>query len=158
MRLLSTLAVVCTLAACSLERTDRPPATRTGGPTAEGPLLGLRSAIFRVADLTAATAWYSEVLGYAPYFDEPYYVGFDVGGFELGLDPDTAAVRPGAGGAVVYWGVVDADGVLARLTELGADVVEPVTDVGGGVRSAVVRDPFGNLFGILENPHFVARR
>jgi hypothetical protein len=26
--------------------------------------------------------------------------------------------------------------------------------VGGGIKVASVQDPFGNLFGIIENPHF----
>ena len=61
--------------------------------------LGLRTAIYPVTDLAKARSWYSAVLGVAPYFDEPFYVGFNVGGFELGLDPDTAANPPGAWGA-----------------------------------------------------------
>jgi predicted enzyme related to lactoylglutathione lyase len=122
------------------------------------PLLGLRSNIHHVADLDAAKRWYAELLGVQPYFDEPFYVGFDVGGYELGLNPDTAQVQPGAGGSIVYWGVTDADEVLARLLVLGATAVEPVTDVGGGIRHAIVRDPFDNLFGIIENPHFTGGR
>lgn len=117
-------------------------------------LLGLRSGIYHVTDLDAAKRWYAELLGVQPYFDEPFYVGFDVGGYELGLNPDTSKVKPGAGGALVYWGVQDADKACARLLELGAAEVEPVTDVGGGIRHAIVLDPFGNLFGVMENPHF----
>jgi hypothetical protein len=33
-------------------------------------------------------------------------------------------------------------------------VHEPVKDVGGGIKVASVRDPFGSLFSIIENPHF----
>ncbi|HSJ09466.1 MAG TPA: VOC family protein [Longimicrobiales bacterium] len=118
------------------------------------PLLGLRSGIHHVADLDAAKRWYADLLGTQPYFDEPFYVGFDVGGYELGLNPDTSKVQPGRGGAVLYWGVTDADAVFARLLELGATEVEAVSDVGGGIRVAIVEDPFGNLLGIIENPHF----
>ena len=50
-------------------------------------LLGLRSAIYLVPDLAKARKWYAEVLGKAPYYDRPEYVGFDAGGFELGLFP-----------------------------------------------------------------------
>jgi predicted enzyme related to lactoylglutathione lyase len=121
-------------------------------------LLGLRTGIYHVADLDAAKAWYTELLGYGPYFDEPFYVGFDVGGYELGLNPDTASVRPGAGGTILYWGVADADVTFARLLELGATEVTGVEDVGGGIRHAIVRDPFGNQFGIIENPHFQGGR
>lgn len=56
--------------------------------------LGLRTTIYPVTDLAKAKAWYSAVLGVKPYFDEPFYVGFNVGGFELGLDPDTSAQAP----------------------------------------------------------------
>ena len=86
-----------------------------------------------------------------PYFDEPFYVGFNVGGFELGLIPDG---EPGTSGVQVYWGVPDAEEELSRLTALGAQMHEPVNDVGGGIKVASVRDPFGNLFSIIENPHF----
>ena len=116
-------------------------------------ILGLRTAIYPGPDLPAAKAWYEKVLGLKPYFDEPYYVGFSVGGFELGLVPDA---KPGLDGARPLWGVDNADREFARLVELGATVVEPVTDVGGGIRVASVRDPFGNRFGIIENPHFKA--
>ncbi len=118
------------------------------------PLLGLRTAIYHVDDLAKAKAWYSEALATAPYFDEPFYVGFNVGGYELGLNPDVAKVKPGAGGAVVYWGVIDADAALARLLALGARPHEEVQDVGGGIRVATVLDPFGNVLGIIENPQF----
>jgi catechol 2,3-dioxygenase-like lactoylglutathione lyase family enzyme len=89
-------------------------------------LLGLRSGIYFVDDLAGAKQWYATLLGVQPYFDEPFYVGFDVGGFELGLNPDTSKVRPGPGGGVIYWGVTDADSAFARLMELGARPVEPV--------------------------------
>lgn len=112
---------------------------------------GLRTAIYPVPDLSAGKAWYSDVLGIAPYFDEPFYVGFSVGGFELGLIPDGA---PGTSGVQTYWGVADAEAAFARLMSLGATVIEPVTEVGGGIKVARVSDPFGNAFGIIENPNF----
>ena len=123
-----------------------------------GPFLGLRSGIYHVADLHAAKAWYAQVLETQPYFDEPFYVGFNVGGYELGLNPDTSKIRPGPGGTMLYWGVDNADSALARLLEAGAEQVEPVTDVGGGIRHAIVKDPFGNLLGVIENPHFEGGR
>jgi predicted enzyme related to lactoylglutathione lyase len=117
-------------------------------------LLGLRTAKYTARDLTAAKSWYSEVLGIAPYFDEPFYVGFNVGGYELGITPDTAAAtdRPEAG--VAYWGVTNADSAYARLLTLGATEFEPIQDVGDGIRIGAVRDPFGNILGVIENPHF----
>ncbi len=49
---------------------------------------GLRTAAYPVSDLSAAKERYRQVLAIDPYFDEPFYVGFEVGGFELGLVPD----------------------------------------------------------------------
>lgn len=115
---------------------------------------GLRTTIYVVDDLPAAKAWYADVLGHAPYFDEPYYVGFNVGGFELGVMPAEGETRPGAGGTLTYWGVADIEAALGRIVEKGASEFHPVTDVGDGVRVAVVRDPFGNLLGVIENRHF----
>jgi predicted enzyme related to lactoylglutathione lyase len=116
-------------------------------------ILGLRTAIYHVSDLAKAKSWYSEVLGAQPYFDQPFYVGYSVGGFELGLVPDG---KSGAGGTVAYWGVVDAAEAVARLEKLGAPIVEKLQDVGEGIRVATVADPFGNLLGIIENPNFSA--
>jgi len=114
-------------------------------------ILGLRTVIYSAPDLAKGKAWYSRVLGCEPYFDEPFYVGYSVGGFELGLIPDGAA---GPQGAVAYWGVPDAEAELHRLAADQAEIHEPVKDVGGGIKVATVKDPFGNLFGIIENPHF----
>ncbi len=122
--------------------------------TSPGSILGLRTAIYAVTDLAPAKAWYANVLERAPYFDEDFYVGFNVGGFELGLvpEPDAPADRDAAG--VAFWGVADAELAYARLLALGAADHEPVQDVGGGVKIGAVRDPFGNVFGVVENPHF----
>lgn len=117
-------------------------------------ILGLRTAIYHVADLRQAKAWYAAAFGVQPYFDEPFYVGFSIGGYELGLDPDTSTGRPGAGGTVAYWGVDNIDQAIQHFVEAGATVKAPVQDVGGGIRVATVSDPFGNLIGLIENPHF----
>jgi catechol 2,3-dioxygenase-like lactoylglutathione lyase family enzyme len=113
--------------------------------------LGLRTVIYPTPDLSAAKAWYAKVLGEAPYFDEPFYVGFSVGGFELGLLPDAT---PGTNGPQPHWGVAAIEAAYARLLELGALALEPVTEVGGGIKVAAVQDPFGNRLGIIENPNF----
>jgi catechol 2,3-dioxygenase-like lactoylglutathione lyase family enzyme len=113
--------------------------------------LGLRTVIYRVDD--RAKAWYTEVLGFGPYFDEPFYVGFNVGGFELGLDPDVAGVTRGDG-SVAYWGVPDARAAVDWLVSLGASVRSDVEAVGGDIRVATVNDPFGNVLGVIENPSF----
>lgn len=115
---------------------------------------GLRTVIYSAPDLERAQAWYSQVLGIEPYFSEPYYVGFNVGGFELGLNPDPDENLKGLGGAVAYWGVADASVEYERLIGLGAEPLDPVRDVGDGIQVALVKDPFGNALGIIENPHF----
>lgn len=117
-------------------------------------ILGLRTVIYHVPDLPRAKAWYARAFGTEPYFDEPFYVGFNVGGFELGLDPDPRVAAPGRGGVVPYWGVPDAAQAVANFAAAGATIEEPVKDVGGGIRVATVADPFGNLIGLIENPHF----
>lgn len=119
-------------------------------------LQGLRSQIYQVANLAAAKAWHAELLGKSPYFDEPFYVGFDVGGYELGLqpggDPDVVQTKD----AATYWGVPDADAAHARLLALGAREYQPVQDVGGGIKLGAVLDPQGCILGVIENPHFLA--
>lgn len=116
-------------------------------------LLGLRTVIYRAPDLARAKQWYTTLLGVGPYFDEPFYVGFNVGGYELGLDPNGKGTS-GACGATAYWGVTKLDDALARARELGAAVVSPAQDVGEGIRVASVADPAGNVIGLIENPHF----
>ena len=114
-------------------------------------ILGLRTAIYPVNDLIKAKDWYSKVLEMKPYFDQPFYVGFQVGGFELGLlpqgDSSTAGAQP-------LWGVSNIESAFQKLLDLGAEEIEPVTDVGEGIKVAAVKDPFGNRFGIIQNPNF----
>lgn len=117
-------------------------------------LLGLRTVIYKVSDLDRAKAWYSATFETEPYFDMPFYVGFNIGGFELGLDPDVTKQKPGPGGAVAYWGVRDLKAVIAALRERGVTVKNPIQDVGEGILVAAIEDPFGNTIGLIENPHF----
>ncbi len=116
--------------------------------------LGLRTAIYHVKDVDAAKAWYTAVLGFGPYFDQPFYVGFNVGGFELGLQPNEDEANTETARVVAYWGVDDAAGAIKHLLHLRATVHEELQDVGEGIKVATVRDPFGNVFGVIENPHF----
>ena len=114
-------------------------------------LLGLRTAIYPVSDLAKAKEWYEKVVGVKPYFDQPFYVGFSVGGFELGLLPDG---EPGTAGPQPLWGVANAEEAFKRLLALGATALEPVAEVGEGSKVGAVKDPFGNRLGIIENPLF----
>lgn len=114
--------------------------------------LGLRTAVYQVDDIEAAKAWYTRVLGIEPYFDEPFYVGFNVAGYELGLQPEEAP-----GGGIIgnaYWGVPDAKAAYDRLIEMGAVSCDEIQDVGGGILIGSVIDPFANRLGIIQNPHF----
>lgn len=116
-------------------------------------VIGLRTVIYHVRDIAKAKEWYTRAFGVKPYFDEPFYVGFDIGGFELGLDPDPKGVKPGPGGSVAYWKVTKIDAALEEFTKAGAKVKSPARDVGDEIKVATVTDPFGNLIGLIENPH-----
>lgn len=117
--------------------------------------LGLRTCIYFVPDVAAATAWYSKVLGFQPYFNEPYYVGFNVGGYELGLHPEKAAAHKGET-VETYWGVDDIQATFAHLLACGATANAQPNHVGEDIWVATVKDPWGNVIGIIKNPHFAA--
>ena len=112
--------------------------------------LGLRTVVYPAPDLAASKAWWTEALGIEPYFDEPFFVGFNPGGYELGLNP---AGDP-ADGSNTYWGVRDIAAAAERLTALGAVVVAAVEEVGDGIKLAMFRNPGGDVFGLIENPVF----
>jgi predicted enzyme related to lactoylglutathione lyase len=114
-------------------------------------LRSIRSVIYKVDDLAKAKAFYASALARQPYFDEPFYAGFEVDGQELGLDPDISTLKPGPGGAVAYWKVSDIHAVWNRLTtELGGRPIELPHNVGGEIETAIVADPFGNLVGLIQ--------
>lgn len=117
---------------------------------------GLRTCIYRVNDIQKATAWYSKVLDSEPYFNEPFYVGFNVGGYELGLQPDDSK-EPKAATVLTYWGVDDVTKAFNNLIALGASSFEEPTEVGEGITVGAVKDPWGNIFGIIFNPTFVLK-
>ena len=116
--------------------------------------LGLRTTIYRVSELERARSWYTKILGSPPYFDEPVYVGFNVGGFELGLLPDEGRDTQHAGGVTAYWGVDNVRKTFDELISAGATAFEDPHDVGGDIVVATVKDPWGNLLGIIYNPVF----
>lgn len=115
---------------------------------------GLGTVIYHVPDLDQAKAWYSAAFEQAPYFDQPFYVGFNIAGYELGLDPNQSVGKAGPGGSVAYWRVADIEAAIRHFATTGAGVVAPVQDVGEGIKVATITDPFGNLIGLIENPHF----
>ena len=115
-------------------------------------LQGLRTVIHPVDDLSAAKQWWTDLLGFGPYFDEPFYVGFDVGGYELGLLP---GANP-ADGALVYWGVDDVEAAVGDAVALGATVHVAPSEVGDDIVTATVTSPQGFVVGFIDNPHFRA--
>lgn len=125
----------------------------------ESHFLGLRTCIYFVPDVAAATEWYAKILGFQPYFNTPYYVGFNVGGYELGLHPER---EPASGKATVskgetaeiYWGVDDIEAAFAHLLACGATAKAKPNHVGENIWVATVNDPWGNVIGIIKNPHF----
>jgi predicted enzyme related to lactoylglutathione lyase len=127
---------------------------------------GFATVSFYANDLTAASNWYAELFGAPPYYafpplpDAPAYIEFRVGEDqdELGLidrryAPAGAKSEPG--GAVMFWHVDDLDTTLAKLLAMGAVAYEPLIEREAGFRTASVVDPFGNILGIMHNPHFL---
>jgi predicted enzyme related to lactoylglutathione lyase len=119
---------------------------------------------FYADDVVAARAWYERLFGIKAYFampeDAPAYIEFRLGddADEFGIiDRKYApkAMQPGPGGAIVNWHVDDLEGTFKTLIEAGATVYEPITPRSGGFVTASVVDPFGNVLGIMTNPHFM---
>ncbi|WDF70059.1 VOC family protein [Sphingobacterium oryzagri] len=120
----------------------------------ETKLLGLRTVIYLVSDLEAATSWYSEAFTTVPYFKEPFYVGFEIAGYELGLQPSETSTDNKQESVVAFWGVQNISEEYQRFIDLGAKPYEEPEEVGGGIFVAKVTDPWGNLIGLIFNPHF----
>ncbi len=118
------------------------------------PFLGLRTTIYKVPDIDVAKAWYAEAFGVAPYFDEPFYVGFNIAGYELGLMSDDGPAETKTSSVLSYWGVVNVPDTVGRLVGLGATLDVEASDVGEKIIVATVKDPWGNVIGLIDNPHF----
>ena len=119
----------------------------------ESQIKGLRTTIYKVNDLNAAKEWYSNVFGKRPYFDEPFYVGFEIEGYELGLLPDDSDQQKTAN-VLSYWGVGNMEAAHEAILKKGATPHEEPTDVGDGILVATVKDPWDNVVGLIYNPHF----
>lgn len=130
-------------------------------------LRGFATVSFWADDLEAAQQWYTELLGTAPYFSRPgpdgrpAYIEFRIGDYqaELGIIDSRFAPRgpaAGPGGAVIYWHVDDVTVTFDKLLSMGAMEYQPVTNRGTeGFITASVADPFGNILGIMYNPHYL---
>jgi catechol 2,3-dioxygenase-like lactoylglutathione lyase family enzyme len=114
------------------------------------PLEGLRTVIYPAPDLDSAKHWWTALLGIDPYFDQPFYVGYSVAGYELALMPDA---NP-ADGPLVYWGVPDVAEAVATALASGSTEHTPMADVGDGIVTATVRTPDGIILGLIYNPNF----
>ena len=114
-------------------------------------ILGLRTVCYKVSDIDKAKAWYTDAFKTQPYFDEPFYVGFNIGGYELGLQPDEAVTGDNI---VTYWGVEDIQAEYDHFLSLGATEHEAPQNVGGEIIVASVKDEWGNVIGLIYNPEF----
>lgn len=117
-------------------------------------ILGLRTCIYKVDDMEKAKKWYATAFGIEPYWDEPYYVGFNIGGYELGLLLEEKPVLEKAEAVVTYWGVNEINRVYKHFLESGATAHEKPESVGGPLMVATVKDPWGNVIGLIYNPAF----
>lgn len=115
----------------------------------DSPVRGIKTVLHPVTDLARATAVYAALLGTAPQTESSYYVGFEVGGQQVGLVPGGGPQRLAS--PVVYWHVPDIEAKVAELTAAGAAVREAPHDVGGGRVVATVTDPDGNVLGLLQD-------
>ncbi|WP_028920906.1 VOC family protein [Pseudonocardia acaciae] len=129
---------------------------------------GFATINFYADDLAAAAEWYSELFGVKPYFAypnppaPPAYVEFRIGDDEDELGfidrkyaPAGAAGTPG--GAVMHWHVDDLNATVDKLLAMGATEYQPITEHadGSGFITASVVDPFGNVLGVMRNPHYL---
>jgi predicted enzyme related to lactoylglutathione lyase len=114
-------------------------------------LTDLKSVIYPSADLEADKKFWEAITGVKAYFDEPYYVGFNINGSELGLDPNAA--KAGLTYPVTYWHVQSTVAATEQLIAGGASLNTEARDVGGGMMMATFKDPNGNIFGIIDDPN-----
>lgn len=130
-------------------------------------LRGFATISYWADDVKAARAWYNELLGIEPYFarpdaENPAYLEYRLGDYqhELGIIDRRYAPYPpvtGPAGVVMYWHVDDVDAAVERLLAMGATLLEPRTERGEGTGfvTASVVDPFGNILGVMANPHYL---
>ena len=128
-------------------------------------LRGMATVNFWADDVVAARDWYTKLFGVEAYFQmpnaqSPAYVEFRIGDYagEFGIiDRNYApeAMQKGPGGAVVLWHVDDIEAAFAHLLDAGCTEYEPITPRGTGFVTASVVDPFGNVLGIMTNPHYL---
>lgn len=116
-------------------------------------MLGLRTTIYKVSDLEKAKEWYAKVFETEAYFDESFYVGFNIKGYELGLIPEETTSEK-TDNVLSYWGVEKIVETYNHFIKLGATDHEKPNNVGGEIMVASVRDPWNNVIGFIYNPDF----
>jgi lactoylglutathione lyase len=113
-------------------------------------------------DIEAGLRFYRDRLGFeetfrTPTSGTPEHVELTLNGFSLGLGTVEAARRvhgvdasPGSPAmSMVVW-TDDVDVAFADLTTAGTPVVQPPHSTGNNNRSALLRDPDGNLVEIVS--------
>ena len=100
--------------------------------------------VYPVKDVEKAKAFYSKFLDIEPYVEGPYYVGYRVGDQEVGLDPNSKV------GPIAYTDVKDIKSSLQAMIKVGAEIVQDVKEVGGGLLIAQVKDTDGNVVGLRQ--------
>jgi predicted enzyme related to lactoylglutathione lyase len=100
--------------------------------------------VYPVKDIEKAKSFYSKFLNTEPYLASPYYVGYKVGNLEVGLDPNSKL------GPIAYTDVEDIKSSLQAMVKVGAEVVQDVKEVGGGLLIAQVKDVDGNVVGLRQ--------
>jgi len=106
---------------------------------------GIRTVVYPVKDIARAKGLFRQLLGVEPYADAAYYVGFKVNDQDIGLDPNGHNA-----GMTAYYHVDDISTTLQALLNAGAQLVQEVKDVGGGKLIASVKDPDGNIIGLVQ--------
>lgn len=149
--LMSGLTLLISLNIFSQENTNQMFMEKTAN---QKPILGLRTVSYKVGDIVKAKEWYAKAFQTEPYFDEPFYIGFNIGGYELGLQPDEYPQVEKPESVVAFWGVNDIEKEYNRFLEFGAISNEKPTNVGGEIVVASVKDPWGNIIGLIYNPAF----
>lgn len=117
-------------------------------------ILGLRTVIYKVSDLAKAKEWYTQAFQTEPYFNEVFYVGFNIAGYELGLHPEEKPVKEKAESVMTYWGVEDIEKEYQHFLSVVSTVHQAPQNVGGEIQVAEVKDPWGNVIGLIYNPEF----
>jgi predicted enzyme related to lactoylglutathione lyase len=102
----------------------------------------IQSLVIPVSDLATAKAIYNVLLG-EPHTDQPYYVGYNVNGFEVALAPGDPA-----GGPVAFADVDDLDATRDALVAAGATERDAPRQVAPQSRVCVLTDADGNPFGL----------